>query len=202
MPATMQGKAILVRLRALRGSSCPSRSLAGGAHARLDSERLRPRRFIGLGGSRMRPSCRSSTFYMSSLFDGSRIGPAFDVCLDILMPLRPHRWVEVVRDFCARPRRGWAWLPKPPSQQTPPHAAPIPRLPLRTGRTRSAPRAFMLRGTRAGRVTLPAWQGMECHAMRDCGCCGARGALLCMEPREHEGVHAFWCRNCGRDPRC
>ena len=68
--------------------------------------------------------------------------------------------------------------------------------------TRSTPRAFMLRRRFLPCVTLPAWQGMHCHALRDCNCCGARGALLCMEPREHDGIHAFHCRNCGRGSGC
>ena len=50
---------------------------------------------------------------------------------------------------------------------------------------------------------LPPWQRREyCHAERDCDCCGARGALVCSERFEHESVHAFLCRNCGRDKDC
>ena len=51
-------------------------------------------------------------------------------------------------------------------------------------------------------VTVPAWARPECHAERDCGCCGARSALVCLEPRDHDGIHAFLCRNCGRDRDC
>lgn len=41
-----------------------------------------------------------------------------------------------------------------------------------------------------------------CAVVRDCSCCGATGALACVEPLAHGGVHAFVCRRCGRDPRC
>jgi len=54
----------------------------------------------------------------------------------------------------------------------------------------------------AVRVTLPAWAPEVCLSVRDCGCCGARGALACVEPPDHASVHAFVCRACGRDKDC
>lgn len=50
-------------------------------------------------------------------------------------------------------------------------------------------------------MAVPAWNPL-CLAERDCGCCGARGALVCTDGREHAGIHAFLCRNCGRDKDC
>lgn len=49
---------------------------------------------------------------------------------------------------------------------------------------------------------MPAWRASQCFIERDCGCCGARGALLCLEPGDHGGVHAFVCRACGKDRDC
>lgn len=51
-------------------------------------------------------------------------------------------------------------------------------------------------------MTLSAWSSPACATRRDCGCCGARGALVCVEPDDHEGVHALLCQNCGRDKDC
>lgn len=51
-------------------------------------------------------------------------------------------------------------------------------------------------------MMVPSWQRPVCETMRDCGCCGARGALVCLEPLDHGGVHAFLCRSCGKDRDC
>lgn len=50
-------------------------------------------------------------------------------------------------------------------------------------------------------VTAVAWARF-CNEARDCDCCGARGALLCLESPGHTDIHAFVCRACGKDPRC
>lgn len=50
-------------------------------------------------------------------------------------------------------------------------------------------------------MMLPPWAAF-CGAERDCGCCGARGALYCVEPPTHAATHAFVCRACGRDKDC
>ena len=63
--------------------------------------------------------------------------------------------------------------------------------------------AIVKRPREIASAMLPPWQQREsCHAERDCGCCGARTALVCVERYEHAGVHAFVCRNCGRDKDC
>jgi len=40
-----------------------------------------------------------------------------------------------------------------------------------------------------------------CTTIRDCGCCGARSAMQCIERGGH-AIHALVCRNCGRDRDC
>lgn len=49
---------------------------------------------------------------------------------------------------------------------------------------------------------LHAWAAPYCLTRRDCDCCGANGALVCREPFEHGGVHAFQCERCGKDKGC
>ena len=51
-------------------------------------------------------------------------------------------------------------------------------------------------------MTLAAWEAPFCLTLRDCGCCGARGGLVCREPFDHAGIHFFWCKYCGRDRDC
>ncbi len=51
-------------------------------------------------------------------------------------------------------------------------------------------------------MTLAAWTPQVCEAIRDCHCCGANAALACLEGPDHSGIHAFICRNCGRDKDC
>ena len=42
----------------------------------------------------------------------------------------------------------------------------------------------------------------QCTTRRDCDCCGANAAKLCIAPSGHAGVHFLECQRCGKDQDC